>query len=329
MRKAKMTEFTFITANDIHISDVNPRSRVDDFKDTVLGKLRQMAMACKKLGADAAIIAGDLYNLKAPAKNSHGLNRELVAVFQEFGCPIYMIEGNHDLTNNDLGSIPSQPLGVLFQDRTLIRLRNEIVEKDGVKISLAGVPYDHNLDPDELKIERPEGCAAQICALHLYASPTGGMLFQNRIIGYKELAHLSPDVFIIGHYHIDQGIEQVDGKHFINIGSMSRGTLNEENIDHQPQIGYIKIDVDGDDTNITTRPIKLKVKPAPEVFDLEKREEEKKERQEIEEFVEKLVSETFDEESAGDKSIEEMLETLDASKEIKERAIHFLQEAQS
>ena len=141
MREALLTEFIIITANDIHISDNGPRSRIDNFKETVLNKIDQMGMVCRKLNADAAIIAGDLYNLKNPVKNSHNLNRELIKTFKKFPCPIYMIEGNHDLSENRLESIETQPLGVLFADNTLIQLRDETIEKNGVKISLIGVPY--------------------------------------------------------------------------------------------------------------------------------------------------------------------------------------------
>ena len=48
-----MIEFTFITANDIHISDLNPRSRKDNFKESVLDKIEQIRVACNKLKADA------------------------------------------------------------------------------------------------------------------------------------------------------------------------------------------------------------------------------------------------------------------------------------
>lgn len=65
-----MTEFLFITASDIHISDSNPRSRIDNFKESIFEKIKQMRMACNKLGADGAIIAGDLYNIKNPAKTA-------------------------------------------------------------------------------------------------------------------------------------------------------------------------------------------------------------------------------------------------------------------
>jgi len=81
-----MTEFVIITASDIHIGDINPRSRIDDFKETILGKIEQIRKECVKCNADAFIIAGDLFNLKNPNKNTHGLVRELIEIFKKFKC---------------------------------------------------------------------------------------------------------------------------------------------------------------------------------------------------------------------------------------------------
>jgi len=319
-------DFTFITANDIHISDNGPRSRIDDFRSTVLGKLEQMRMACKKLNVDAALIAGDLYNLKAPYKNSHGLNKSLIDIFQRFSCPIYMVEGNHDLTANNLDSLEAQPLGVLFADKTLIQLRHEVIQKKGVKISLVGVPYTENLDLSKLQIPPKEDCATQICLMHLYAGLKSGMLFKERLYGYDELAKLSPDIFVLGHYHIDQGIYTQDGKSFINIGSFTRGTLSEDDINHHPQIGLIKITVEDGKPQYQINSIKLKIKPAEEVFDLEKKKIELKENEEIKKFIDKLVSESVESEE-GDKDILKIVDGMDLVDELRKRVLFYLEKA--
>ena len=162
-----MIEFTFITANDIHISDLNPRSRKDNFKESVLDKIEQIRVACNKLKADALLIAGDLFNFKAPTKNSHGLVRELIEVFKTFKCPIYMIPGNHDITGNNLESLNSQPLGVLFASETVINLTHKVLDKKGVKISLVGIPYTEDLDLDTVVIPPKGDCIAQICLMHI------------------------------------------------------------------------------------------------------------------------------------------------------------------
>lgn len=322
-----MTNFVFITANDIHISDNPPRARRDDFRASILNKLSQMGAACNKLDADAAIIAGDLYNLKNPARNSHRLNQELIKVFKSFRCPIYMIEGNHDLTANNLDSIENQPLGVLFADGTLIKLREEILQKDGHKILLFGVPYKDDIDIDKIRVPELSGVNSSICVLHLNAAPVQGILFKERIYGYKELAQIGADVYVLGHYHIDQGIEKIDGKHFINIGCMGRGVLAEETLNHEPQIGFIKISIEGTKKEISTQSIKLKVKPASEIFDLKKREEEQKESEEIKLFVEKLATESLVGDQQKEIDLNETVDKMDVAKEVKNLVLHFLHEA--
>lgn len=327
VRDPMETEFIFITANDIHISDINPRSRIDNFKTTILNKLAQMRMACNKLNADGAIIAGDLYNLKNPSRNSHNLNKELIKEFKQFNCPIYMIEGNHDLTADRLDSIKEQPLGVLFEDGTLIQLRQKIVEKNNIKVSLIGIPYIENVDLSDLNIPEKNDCITQIGVMHLYASLKPGMLYRERLYGYDELALLSPDIFVLGHYHVDQGIYENNNKYFINIGSLSRGAISEEDIKHHPQIGFIKIHVKNNTPSYTLRTIQLKVKPIEEIFDLEKKKEEEKERQEIQFFVDKLAAETLNNEKDNSKNIDDLVDKMNITKEVKNRVMSFIQEA--
>lgn len=322
------TDFTFISASDIHVSDTGPRSRLDNFKETVLGKIGQMRSACSKLKADAAIIAGDLYNLKAPSRNSHRLNQELIKEFKQFPCPIYMIEGNHDLTANSLDSLAEQPLGVLFADGTLIRLREAIIEKNGVKVSIVGMPYTENIEVKDFNLAPKGDAAAQIGVLHLYSSVKGGMLFKDRLYGYDELSVLGPDVFIIGHYHLDQGTYEYMGKHFVNLGSMTRGTLGEDDIAHHPRICMTKICVDEvGNPAITVTPIRLKIQPASEVFDLEKKEEEKLEAKEIEMFVEKLSQEAVSGSIAESKTMDDIIDSMGIAKIVRDRVIGFIRAA--
>ena len=323
-----MTNFTIITANDIHISDHPPRNRMDDYQESILNKLTQMGTICSKLGADAAAIAGDLFNIKEPAKNSHDLNRALVEVFQKFPCPIYMIEGNHDMTGNRLESIKEQPLGVLFADKTLIQLREAVLEKNGLKMSLVGVPYIPELDLNKLVLPSKEGFVSQVCLMHLYAGVKAGKLFSERMYGYDELAKLSPDIFVIGHYHIDQGIYENEGKYFVNIGSMSRGTLSEEDIGHSPQVGCIKIQVDEHgNPEYKLKAIKLSVRPASEIFDIAKKQEEQKENKAIQEFVEKLATQAVGNAISSKESIETIIDKMDMAKTVKDKVTHYLQQA--
>jgi DNA repair protein SbcD/Mre11 len=321
-------KFTFFTASDIHISDNSPRSRLDDFKESILDKIHQMGIACNKLNADAALIAGDIFNNKEPPKNSHSLNQDLIREFKQFNCPIYVIEGNHDITANRLDSISEQPLGVLFEDRTLIRLREKIFVKNAHKISLVGVPFIDDLDLNTAPIPPKNDCVCQICLMHIYAGLKGGKLYKERLYGYDELERLSPDIFVIGHYHVDQGVHEQNGKYFINIGSIARGTQSEENLDHKPQIGYITIDID-DNGNPTynVKSLNLRVKPASVVFNIEKKKEEVAEDLKMKEFIDKLSAEVVNKSKDETKNINELLDKMDMAKNIKNRALGFIQQA--
>lgn len=321
-----MADFLFITAGDIHISDHNPRSRKDNFRETILGKIEQMRVACSKLSADGMLLVGDLFNLKNPVRNSHSLVRELIQLFGKFKCPVYMIPGNHDLSGNNLYSLPNQPLGVIFASGAVKNLTHKTISKKGVKISLVGIPFTEKLDLESLKIPSKEDCAAQICLMHIYAGPQPGNLFRERLYGYEELAALSPDIFVIGHYHVDQGISKVKDKYFVNLGSISRGALSDENINHEPKLGFIKISVEKEKLDIDINAAPLKIKPPEEIFDLVKREEEKKEETEIQKFVENLVLNSSAVEDQ-DKNIENILGKMDLEKSVVTRVLHFIQEA--
>jgi DNA repair exonuclease SbcCD nuclease subunit len=322
-----MTDFIIITAGDIHIGDINPRSRIDDFKETILGKIEQLRVACNKLKADALIIPGDLFNLKNPNKNTHGLVRELIEIFKKFKCPIYMIPGNHDLTGNSLESLRDQPLGVLFASGSVTNLTHEMLQKKGTsaKISLVGIPYTENLDLKSISLKKEEDCIAQICVMHIYASPQAGMVFKEKLYGYDELATLGADIYVLGHYHIDQGIQEVGGKYFVNLGSISRESLAEENIKHQPKMGIIRISQEGTKTSIIAESLPLQIKPAEEVFDLKKRESEKREIAEIQKFVDQLIIGTSSKESTT--NIEALIDIMGVAKAVKDKTLYFIHEA--
>jgi Icc-related predicted phosphoesterase len=320
-----MNEIIILTVGDIHISDVNPRSRKDNFKETILGKLDQIRSIAGDLKADAVLLTGDLFNIKIPIKNSHDLNRELIETFKRFKCPVYAIPGNHDLTADDLDTLPEQPISVLFASGALKNLNHEIINKKGFKVSLVGIPFTKKLDLETLKIPPKEDVAAQVCLMHIYASPQGGKLFKERLYGYDELSVLSPDIFVLGHYHEDQGVQWLDNRCFINLGSISRGTLTEEHLDHKPKIGFIKITGD-EKVIITADSILLDIKPAEEVFDIKKRNDEKKEGLDIQKFVEHLITEA----TAADTkklTVEDHLKTMTLEKEVSDMVLELIQEA--
>ena len=333
-----MNEIILLTAGNIHISDTNPRSRTDNFKNTILEKIEQLRAAAKKLRADAVLLTGDIYNLKNPVKNSHDLNRELIEIFKKFECPVYTIPGNHDLTADDLDTLSAQPISVLFSSGILKDLSKHsfdtdsgiCIEKNGLKVSLVGVPYLKHFEIKKLKLHTKDiDCAVQICIMHIYAGPKAGKMHKERLYGYDELSALSPDIFVLGHYHYDQGIQWLDKKCFINLGSISRGTLTDERIEHAPKFGYIKVSREDkqSEVKIDVDSIPLRIKPANDVFDLKKRADEEKQGEDIEKYVAHLVAEASSKETKM--TVEDQMKKLSIEKEIQDTVLELIKEARA
>jgi Icc-related predicted phosphoesterase len=322
-----MKKVRFITFSDVHISDVNPSARLGSYKRDILTKLKQIGAAGKKLGVDFYIFAGDLYHIKSPIKNTHHLNTVLTETFQSFGVPIYATEGNHDLRGS-YENFDEQPLKVLYTSGTLIQLRSVSLEINGIKLLLRGFPFKEY----EFDVKKAESDAdLKICVLHLYATPDGGFLFKNKLFSYNELSQSGDNIYVLGHYHIDQGIKTVTDKeylqYFINVGAVSRGTTSEDNIKRDPKIGYVEITKDDDGKiDIKTQTIKLNVKPAEEVFDLVEKEAEKEKMEVTEQFVEKLQK-NLDSGIANTSSIDDEVSKLQAEKEIIDSVKYYLEQA--
>lgn len=318
----------FISFSDVHISSVNPSSRVGSYQSDIMDKILQVGAAGKKLGVDFYLFAGDLFNLKAPMKNPHGLNRMLIEAFKSFGAPVYGTEGNHDLRHDSYQEFPDQPISVIYASGAIKQIRDEVFKNGDLSVRIRSFPFVESPVISEMP-RCPKDTDLSICVLHIYASPSGGMFRKNKIYKYDELCELGDDIFVLGHYHLDHGIveENFGGKivRFINVGALSRGTLTEENIERVPKVAYVEMPKRNGIVSVVTKTIRLRVKPASEVFDLEAREREKERSQEAEAFVERLKMEDMGDNPLA--HIESELSALTSDKEVLEATRSYLAEA--
>jgi DNA repair protein SbcD/Mre11 len=305
-----------ITFTDIHLADKNPISRKDDYKESIFNKLEQIKDICEEKKVDLAICAGDIFHIKTPTKNSHQLVSQLVMLFKSFPCPVVTIYGNHDVTQNNIINLPRQPYFTLIKSEACIDL--EDITYENVRIfkvdGLAEIPYtDFNRERKDEKI--------QICVAHVNASSKFSDLFGERVYTYQELEKTSPDIFVFGHYHPDQGIEIRNGKHFINVGSISRGSLSKDDLNRIPSIGYIEIN---ENYEIKTSKIKLNVLDASEIFDLELKEQEESTEIEMQNFITELKGQNL----FGDsEDIRNQLSSLNFERDIVERVLFYFDQS--
>jgi DNA repair exonuclease SbcCD nuclease subunit len=271
--------FKIITFTDIHLADKNPSSRIDNYMESILNKLEQARDICINRKVDVALCGGDIFHIKTPTKNSHFLVSRTIDILKSFPCPVYSIYGNHDLRQDNITTLPKQPFYTLVKSGGLTYLSDEMFDKGNIRIF--GMDYCSFPTEEDFNKEN-KGEKIQICVAHVNASSQFSDLFGEKVYRYQDLQHTSPNIFVFGHYHPDQGIEIHNNKHFINVGSLSRGSLKKDELSRIPNLGYVEID---DNYEIKCEKIPLKVLPAKDIFDLEMKGKEEKEQEEIEKFI--------------------------------------------
>ena len=322
---------------DVHIADHAPSSRTDDWTETIFSKLSQVRDIAEHHGAVAILDGGDFFHIKSPWKNSQELVRRVADHHTGYPCPVYVAPGNHDSVYGDYKFLGQQPLGVLYSTGVFKRLYDEhdVVFSEevdleehgwaqGLKVRVVGVPYHGSkYDMDRFKDIQRGDEDILICVAHVLASPKGGSMFEGEdIIRYSDLLGTAPDVFLFGHWHKDQGVEVLGDKTFVNIGSLSRGSLSQDEVQRQPACAVLTCSKKGVEVEV----VRLTVQGAEECFDVAGRARQIKQQVEMDAFVEKIRS-SLTSKSEG----ETLSEALDAipsvPDDVRERARSYLEKA--
>lgn len=309
---------------DVHMADRGPESRTDDWPTTVLDKLGQVRTVAEKVGAAAIIDGGDFFHVKSPSRNSHELVRMVAEHHADYPCPVYCTPGNHDCTYGDYAFLPQQPLGVLYSTGVFKRLYDEhevVFERDGVRVRVVGIPYHGTkYDLDRFRSLKKGDEDHLICVAHVLASEKGGTMFEGEdIVRYSDLLDTAPDVYLFGHWHKDQGVTTLGDKTFVNIGSLTRGSLSQDEVERQPACAVLSFMPEGRDIRV----VRLKVKPADEVFDVERRHRVETRRMEMDAFVSTL-RDTLTQEASGDMA-SVVAGMADVPEQVRERALAYLE----
>jgi DNA repair exonuclease SbcCD nuclease subunit len=317
-----------IFRTDVHASDRSPSSWKGDYPSEIWSSLEQIGAIARDIDAQAVLDGGDYFHTKSASRTSHDLVRRTAEIHREYPCPVYSIVGNHDITYNSMETLPKQPLGVVYATNVFQTLTEVVFERDGVKVRVVGLPYSPTRTLEDFRAirKRPDDqylvVVAHALATKLPATKAEEF-FHETVFCYRDLvAYDGPDATLFGHWHKDQGVEEIEGKLFVNQGAVSRGSLIRENLERTPQVAILEATSNG----ITARLQKLRVSPASEVFDLVRRETLERESRDIDQFVEQLQREAaFD----PDVSIEGNIAALDFAKDVRQKALEYLEKARS
>ena len=311
-----------IWRTDAHLAVKGPRSRKDVWVDTVLGKIDQVGQIALQEKADAVLDGGDFFHHTEPMKTSHALVSRVVEAHKRYPCPVYVCVGNHDYRYLRMDRLGHQPLGVLFETGVFNRLYAEheaIFNDSQVKLRIVGVEYHGpTYDIERLKIQKKDEDVLIVVA-HLYASATSVSMFgKEDIVPYSVLRDTEVDAYCFGHWHKDQGIHKIGNSLVVNTGSLTRGSLVEDEIQRKPCC--VVMDVSSEGVRADRR--YLDVQPAEDVFDLESREAERENAVAMQAFMEALNTSV---KGTQQKDIQEVvLEIEDLPQIVKRRALDYL-----
>lgn len=318
---------TLVWRSDVHMADMPPQSRTDDWATTILGKLAQVGEIARDVKAAAVLDGGDFFHVKSPGRNSHEMVRRVTEVHAAYPCPVYGNIGNHDVKYGSMEYLSESPLAVLFESGVFRRCYDEneaVFTQDGVKVRVLGIPYHgttYDMNRFTSIVKKDEDHLVVI--VHCLASPKGGTMFEAEdVIGYNQLANLGPNVWCFGHWHKNQGVTEIArGKHVVNVGSLSRGSISQDDLARTPSCVVMRFSKD----NVTFETIPLKVAAPEDVFNLEARERKNTRTMTMEAVVDRLKSQLTMRESGS--VLDTVREATNIPGDIRERTIHYLERA--
>lgn len=229
---------------DTHIRGTNPKNRKDSFVDTVEKKLIEIIEIIDKYDIDFVLHGGDLFD--RPDVSISIVSR-FAKILSRIKVPFYLISGNHDIYGHNPETIHRTMLGLLdvLGVINIINGKKIILEKEDIKVQLSGQPYIYDIDSKDnlnyyLLREKNPDVNYSIHMIH-------GMLLEKPFIKgvpytlVDDIKNTEADITLSGHYHSGFKTMEINGKYFINPGSMVRITNSLREIERKPKVVLINL----------------------------------------------------------------------------------------
>ena len=312
-----------LVVNDTHIRGTTPSRRVDNFKETLLNKLKEIKQISEEENIDIVLHSGDLFDRPDTAPS---IVNEFVKLLRDFSMPIYIVAGNHDLYGHNPDTLPRTMLGLLVASG-IVNLLDEdgiIWESDNVRVQLTGKSFDYTLDNKNTEAYEVKKKEDIDYALHL----VHGMLLDKPVFedGYTliEDVETEADITITGHYHLGYGIKEFNDNYFLNPGSIVRVSADLNEISRMPQVALIDLKKE-----INIELIKLNsAQKGEKVLDRTELEKQKFREKRLADFNQQISAAGEFKHFKIDDILDEVANNQNISKNVKEEALNRISQAQ-
>lgn len=127
---------------DLHADNQTPISRLDNFEETILQKLRQLKEECVENRVGKVVCTGDFFNR---SQTTISFLNKLIKVLNEFkeeNIDFYTVIGNHDLPRNNYEFFQNTPLNILMGSGMVYFLDLESPLHIGDNVSIYGLSFN-------------------------------------------------------------------------------------------------------------------------------------------------------------------------------------------
>jgi len=213
---------------DPHLTNRNPRSRIDDYKETCL---RKFSFVCNEAAREKAllILSGDVFH--TPIQLVSFAN-EVTYIIRHSGVRAVVIPGNHDVVSYNFARIKDTSLGSLIVSGVVPLLKSIKVGVWQIVAHKYGEPVV-DLSPDP-------GCNLIVVSHSFFGNTFGDKMN----ITKEEVEELDARLLLLGHDHTQYPPHKIAGTTIVRPGSMTRATSHTCNYSRIPSFARIVLDVD-------------------------------------------------------------------------------------
>jgi DNA repair exonuclease SbcCD nuclease subunit len=205
---------------DPHFDNQTPSSRIDDYAEASLNKLKSILKLSKEQSVSEVITTGDFFD-KYTVSFSY-LNELMIILnqFKEESINVWSLIGNHDLPYNNIAYFKNTPLNVLFGSGLVKHLK---WHNDFGDFEIYGIDFTEEKIIDKF-INETQNTKPKILVMHYATCNTipGESIDINKLYNF--------DVVVSGHDHMYYTPELINKTALLRPGSLLRRTKDEYNL---------------------------------------------------------------------------------------------------